>query len=337
MIKDDVIKELALKFSEHGIDICTAKNILYIGLNDYTITQNQKMEIVEYSQSENDKAFKMFMVSKKVEGCTDRTIKFYRDTLNKYNSVIVKPYTETSTNDIRYYLAYRETQEGVSKCTVNNERRVLSTFFTWLTANDYIVKNPMLAIKPIKQEKRIKKPFSEEELEMIRRSCKDKREIALVEFLYSTGCRCGEIEGLLIENVDIASGKLIVFGKGQKEREVFLNAKCRMTLKEYLDERDNPQNGPLFAIKIRGKENKGMKSVNQQWVENTIKKIGDRAGVGKCHPHRFRRTTATTALNRGMPIEQVRMMLGHENISTTTIYAIADKENLQYNHKKYVV
>lgn len=336
MVKDNVIKDLALRLSEHGIDVYKAQNILYIGLSNYTISENQKMEIVEYSQSENDKAFNMFLISKKVEGCTDRTIKFYKDTLNKYNSVIVKPYTETSTNDIRYYLAYRETQEKVSKCTVNNERRVLSTFFCWLTANDYIVKNPMLAIKPIKQEKRIKKPFSEEELEMIRRSCKNRREIALVEFLYSTGCRCGEIEGLKIENVDIASGKLIVFGKGQKEREVFLNAKCRMTLKEYLEERNNPESGPLFAIKVRGKE-KDEKSVNEQWVENTIRKIGDRAGVKKCHPHRFRRTTATTALNRGMPIEQVRMMLGHENITTTTIYAIADKDNLQYNHKKYVV
>lgn len=336
MTKDDVIKEIAFRFGESGFDVHKAQGILYLVLNNYNITQNEKMEMVEYNQSDNDKAFKMFLVSKKVEGCTDKTIKYYKDTLDKYNSVMVKPYKEVTTNDIRYYLAMREMQDHVSKCTANNERRVLSTFFCWLTANGCITKNPMLAIKAIKQEKRIKKPFSEEELELIRRACIDKREKALVEFLYSTGCRCGEIKDLMIENIEISSGKLTVFGKGQKEREVFLNAKCKMALNEYLGERGKPNSGHLFEVRLYNSKDR-IVGASGSWVEVTIRNIGKRAGVKNCHPHRFRRTTATTALQRGMPIEQVRMMLGHEDIKTTTIYAEADRDSLQAAHKKYVV
>lgn len=332
MTKDEVVNEISIKFSEHGFDMHKAQGILYLVLNNYNIIPNEKMEIIEYSQSENEKAYKMFIVSKKVEGCTDRTIKYYINVLNHYNSKIVKPYTEVTTNDIRYYIATREMKDKVSKCTANNERRVLSTFFCWLTANDYIVKNPMLAIKAIKQEKRIKKPFTEEELELIRRSCKDEKDLAIIEFFYSTGCRCEEVSLVRIEDIDFNENKVTVFGKGQKEREVFINTKCKMAIKEYLKTRDNPEEGPLFESQTY----KG-KSMKTKGFETRIKEIGIRANVKNCHPHRFRRTTATTALNRGMPIEQVRLMLGHEDIKTTTIYAIADKESLQQSHKKYVI
>lgn len=332
MTKDDVIKEIAFKFGENGFDVHKAQGILYLVLNNYNITENEKLELTEYNQTENEKAYQMFIVSKKVEGCTDRTIKYYIEVLKRYNAAIVKPYSEVTTNDLRYYIACRELKDGISKCTANNERRVLSTFFTWLTANDYIVKNPMLAIKAIKQEKRIKKPFTEEELELIRRACKNKKELAIVEFFYSTGCRCEEVSRVRIEDVDFANGKLVVFGKGQKEREVFINAKCNIALKEYLEELGNTTEGPLFESQTY----KGQ-SMRVAGFETRIREIGKRAGVKNCHPHRFRRTTATTALNRGMPIEQVRMMLGHEDIKTTTIYAIADKETLQQSHKKYVV
>ena len=167
---------------------------------------------------------------------------------------------------------------------------------------------------------------------MIRKACKDEKELAIIEFFYSTGCRCEEVTLVRIEEIDFNNNKLIVYGKGQKEREVFINAKCKIALVDYLKKRGNPKEGPLFESQTY----KGQ-SMQTAGFGIRIREIGKRAGVKNCHPHRFRRTTATTALNRGMPIEQVRLMLGHEDIKTTTIYAIADKENLQASHKKYVV
>lgn len=335
MTKDDVIKKIVFRLSNQ-VDPDLVSSTLYFELNGYDIVEQQKNEIVEYNQTEDQKATQMFFISKKVEGLSDRTLKYYKTVLTKFANVIVKPLKEITSTDIRYYIAYRIQESNISKCTQNNERRVISTFFAWLTAEEYILRNPTLSVKKIKQEKRVKKPFSEEELERIRKACIDKRENALVEFLYSTGCRCGEIEGLMIQDVDFSSGKLIVFGKGSKEREVFLNTKCVMALKEYIQERNNPKEGYLFETRLYNSKDK-VKGASANWVECTIREIGKRADVSNCHPHRFRRTTATTALNRGMPIDQVQKMLGHEDIKTTTIYAQTDLESVQANHKKYVV
>lgn len=331
MIKDDVIKRIVLRLSNQ-VDPDLVSNTLYFELNGYDIVEQRKNEIVEYSQSEDQKATQMFFVSKKVEGLSDRTLKYYKNVLTKFASVIVKPLKEITSTDIRYYIAYRIQESNISKCTQNNERRVISTFFAWLTAEEYILRNPTLSVKKIKQEKRVKKPFSEEELELIRKACKNLKETAIVEFLYSTGCRCSEMADLRIENIDINSGKLVVFGKGAKEREVFINAKCKIALSEYLESRGNLKAGPLFESQTYKGE-----SMKVAGIEICIRGLGKRAGVENCHPHRFRRTTATTALNRGMPIDQVQQMLGHEDIKTTTIYAITDKENLQSAHRKFVV
>ena len=331
MTKDDVIKRIVLRLSNQ-VDPDLVSNTLYFELNGYDIVEQRKNEIVEYSQSEDQKATQMFFVSKKVEGLSDRTLKYYKNVLTKFASVIVKPLKDITATDIRYYIAYRIQESNISKCTQNNERRVISTFFTWLTAEEYISRDPSLSVKKIKQEKRVKKPFSEEELELIRKACKNEKETAIVEFLYSTGCRCSELVDLRIENIDFNTCKVLVFGKGAKEREVFINAKCKIAISEYLASRDNPKEGPLFESQTY----KGQ-SMKVSGIEICIRGLGKRAGVENCHPHRFRRTTATTALNRGMPIDQVQQMLGHEDIKTTTIYAITDKENLQSAHRKFVV
>lgn len=329
MLKDEVIRSITCRLTG-VVDSKLLQDILYVELNNYDIVETTKNEVVEYNQSENQRAYQMFFISKKVEGCTDKTIKYYGDVLGMFTRTIVKPFTKITTNDLRYYLAMRSTQDKISKVTQDNERRILSSFFVWLTANEYIDKNPMLPIKAIKKEKRIKKPFSEDELELIRNAYRTEKEAAVVEFLYSTGCRAGELVDLRIEDLDLNSGKVLVFGKGEKEREVFVGAKCKLALKQYLSSRGNPTSGPLFHSSRGG-------ALKYAGIEEIIKKVGKRAGVENCHPHRFRRTTATTALNRGMPLEQVQMMLGHENIATTTIYAISDKASLQYNHKRYVV
>lgn len=333
MIKDDVIKNIVIRLSGE-IDADIVSNVLYFELNNYDIVENKKNEVATYNQTDDQKAYKMFFISKKVEGLSDKTLKYYKSVIDKFVSVIVKPLKDITATDIRYYIAYRINESCISKCTQDNERRAISTFFTWLTAEEYIQRNPCLSVKKIKQEKRMKKPFSEEELELIRKVCKDERESALVEFLYSTGCRCGEIEELKMKDVDLENGKLIVYGKGEKEREVFLNTKCVLAIKEYIRSR-NTKGIYLFETKCYNSNNES-KCASAHWVEYTIREIGKRAGVEKCHPHRFRRTTATTALNRGMPIDQVQKMLGHTDIKTTTIYAQTDLESVQASHKKFV-
>ena len=334
MTKDDVIKKIVLRLSNQ-VDPDLVSSTLYLELNGYDIVEQKKNEIVEYNQSEDYKAYKMFFISKKVEGLSDRSLKYYKSILDKFLGIIVKPLKDINSSDIRYYIAYRIQQSSISKCTQDNERRAISTFFAWLTQEEYISRNPCLSVKKIKQEKRLKKPFTEEELELIRKSCKDSRESALVEFLYSTGCRCGEVEGIKLKDVDFQIGKLTVYGKGEKEREVFLNTKCILALKEYINTRECVGTY-LFETKLHNSKSK-TRSASANWVEATIREIGKRAGVEKCHPHRFRRTTATTALNRGMPIDQVQKMLGHTDIKTTTIYAQTDLQSVHDSHKKYVV
>ena len=328
MTKDDVIKKIVFRLSNQ-VDPDLVSNTLYLELNGYDIVEQQKNEIIEYSQTEDQKATQMFFISKKVEGLSDRTLKYYKSVLIKFASVIVKPLKEITATDIRYYIAYRIQESDISKCTQNNERRVISTFFAWLTAEEYILRNPTLSVKKIKQEKRIKKPFSEEEMELIREACRDTREKAIIEFLYSTGCRIEELSRVTIKDIDIVNGVVNLYGKGSKEREAFLNTRCKMIINEYIEGRSKDE--ALFNNKRTNK------SYDIGYLEQIVRKIGKRAGVEKCHPHRFRRTTATTALNRGMPIDQVQKMLGHEDIKTTTIYAQTDLESVQANHKKYVV
>lgn len=238
---------------------------------------------------------------------------------------------DITTNDIRYYLAILSTKDKVSKCTQDNERRNLSSIFTFLNNEGYIHKNPLASVKKIKQDSVVKDPFSETELELIRRACETKRERALIEFLLSTGCRVGEIPDIKIEDVDFKNNKLIVTGKGSKQRYVFLNEKAMFTLDEYLEERGKPRYGALFLSRW---SNQG---IGRDYAEQIIREIGKRAGVERCHPHRFRHTTATMALRRGMPLEMVQEMLGHSDIRTTQIYAQQDKADLQMYHKKYVV
>lgn len=331
MVKDDVIKKIVFRLGNE-IDTSVLQSVLYFELNNYDIVEQTKNEIVEYNQTRDQKAIHMFFVSKKVEGCSDKTIKHYQNTIKSFLSVIHKPFEEITTNDIRYYIAKRGTVDKVSKVTQNNERLVISSLFAWLTAEEYILRNPMLSFKKIKQDKQVKKPFSEEEMELLRRACKNKRELAVLEFLFSTGCRCGELEEIRIENIDFDAGKLFVIGKGNKERCVFLNPKAKVAIREYIAERGSPTRGALFESQTY--KGRGLKVSG---IEIIVRNIGKRAGIEKCHPHRMRRTTATTALNRGMPIDQVKEMLGHESIATTTIYALTDKENLQASHKKYVV
>lgn len=308
-------------------DLEFLKNVLVTVLNDYDV-QLVKNEIVAYDLESNYRLLGMFLIAKKVEGCTDRTIGYYKLTITKFLDTINMPIVEITADNIRYYIATRSMKDKISKTTQDNELRNLRSFFGWLTAEEYITKNPTLKLKAIKKEKRIKRPFTELELEQLRNNCECKRDLAIIDVLYSTGCRVAELVGMNIE--DINGDEITVFGKGEKERVAYLNARAINSLQEYLKERKDTNNALFVTL------DKPHNRVSIHLVEKVVRTIGQKCGV-VAHPHKMRRTTATFALERGMPIEEVQKMLGHEQISTTTIYAQSSKSAVKGDHKKYVV
>lgn len=302
-------------------------NRIRIILNDYNISP-KCTEIVLANDDKRQKAIQMFIVTKKVEGCTENTIHYYMGTLRRFFNEINQRLEEITADQIRYYLAIRSTRDKLSKTSQDNELRVLKSFFKWCSGEEYIERNPTENIKAVKKEKRIKKPFSETELELIREKAQSKRDRAIVEVLYSTGVRVSELCGMNIS--DISNDEIVVFGKGEKERTVFLNARAKIAISEYLKTRTDSENALFIGERTKKRLNKG-------GVEQMIRKLGKSTGVSNCHPHRFRRTAGTIALNRGMPLEQVQQMLGHEDIATTTIYARSEERNVKASHGKYVV
>ena len=282
-------------------------------------------------ESITERVFKMFIASKKVEGLSNKTLKYYAMEIRALLGFAQKPIDQIGTNDIRYYLAVTQSQKpAISKVTLDNKRRVLNSFFGWAYNEDYIEKNPMRKVKKIKTDKLIKQPFTEEQVELLRGACRSLRETAIVELFASTGMRVGEMETLEISRIDFAAGEVVVFGKGAKERVAYLNARAKLHLMRYLNSRTDKC--PAVFVCEKG-EAKGL-SISR--IEKIIKAIGERAGVQNTHPHRFRRTTATTAIERGMPIEQVQQMLGHTSIETTTRYAIVSQKNVKASHERYL-
>lgn len=319
----NLINEIIQRFSTYGF----TEDGIRIVLNDYDI-RKKETGLTEASGDRRQKAIQMFLVTKKVEGCTESTIRYYMGTLRKFFNEIDCPVAEIGADQIRYYIAIRSTRDGLSKTSQDNELRILKSFFKWCAGEDYIQKDPTINVKAVRKERRLKKPFTETELELIRRHAGSLRDTAIIEVLYSTGARVSELCGM--NRDDVCGDEIIVFGKGEKERVVYLNARAQLSVKEYLRTRTD-SNEALFIGEKTGQR------IGRGGVETMIRKTGKRAGVRNCHPHRFRRTAGTLALNRGMPLEQVQQMLGHESIETTTIYARSTEKNVKASHGKYVV
>lgn len=327
MIRDDIAR-IAVKYLENE-DLQIFMSQIDVIISNYNISKS-KNEITKYDGSQDDEIIKMFFVSKKISGFSDRSINFYGNTIRQFRRMINKPLGMITTSDIRLFLGRKQIYDNCSPGYLNDMRRILSSFFKWLTAENYIAKNPMVPIGNIKEPKIIKKPFSEIEIERLRENCSDSREQAIIETLLSTGCRAAELVSIDIENIDFINKEIIVLGKGSKERVVYLNAKAVFELNKYIKDYQI-ESGPVFISK---RQRKRLAATGLQGI---IKKLGERAKVPGCHAHRFRRTMATLALNRGMPIEQVQQLLGHEDISTTTLYAKSDKFSLREAHRKYVI
>ena len=272
-----------------------------------------------------------FIDAKKVEGCSERTLKEYKNSAVKLVSHFEeKTLRKITTDDVRNYLMSYQGINNCSNTTIDNHRRNLSSFFSWLEAEDYILKSPMLRIHKIKTKKVVKKIISDEDIEILRDNCKDIRDLAIIDLLYSTGIRVGELVNLNKDDVDFENRECIVIGKGNKERTVYFDARTKLHLMNYLSRRED-NNSALFVSL-----DKPYDRLNISGVEVRLRKLGKKLGIERIHPHKFRRTMATRAIDKGMPIEQVQQLLGHNQIDTTMCYAKVMDENVKYAHRKYI-
>ncbi len=302
---------------------------LLLYLEDVEIISKEKPFSEDYVK-ENHRLFESFIDSKKLEGRSDKTLQYYKMMLTKLLASFDKPLQNVTTNDIReWLLLYKES--GVSNVTVNNVRRIFNSFFSWLEAEEYILRNPMRRIHRIKEEYQVKKAFTEEELEKLRIYLKnDLRDRAIFELLISTGVRISELRGMNKDDVDFSEKEIIVLGKGAKQRIVYFNDRAKLHLEKYLESRVD-DNEALFVTR-----NSPYARLQGSGIGGTIREWGRETGIGKVHAHRFRRTFATQALRAGMPIEQIQVLLGHSSIETTRIYAKVNQDDVKYAHKKYV-
>ncbi|MCQ2549904.1 MAG: tyrosine-type recombinase/integrase [Lachnospiraceae bacterium] len=305
------------------------KQRIYIICSNFDIKKKETELSVYTCEDYNTQILKKFIIGKAVKGLTERTIRHYETTLKMVFNVIQKQADMITADELKLYLAKRQVYDKVSSVTVGNEYRVLSSFYNWMNVEDIIQKNPMLKVEKPKVRKIKKKAFSTLECEMIRNGCRNSRERAIVEVLFSTWCRVSELAQMNIS--DIEGDELTILGKGKKERIVYLNAKAQLAIKNYLDEREDDTDYLLCSL------DKPYDRLKVSGVEIVIRNLGKRIGVDNCHPHRFRRTGATLALKGGMPIEKVSYILGHESIETTQIYLDINEEEAKLAHKKYVV
>lgn len=327
-MRNKLLKELEYALSSCGIESDLIKSKFVIILNNYEVTDRCTEVSVVTDENEIEKYIKLFLISKRVSGRTERTLKHYRSELIRFFREVQKIPKEINSNDIKLYLATKEVRDGVSKVTQKNALRVVSSFFQWMCKEEYILKNPMNKVDDIKLPKTKKHAFSELEIEKLRSEITDIRDKAILEILLSTWCRVSEVEGM--NKKDIQDDHIEVVGKGQKTRTVYLNAPAMVALNKYLETRDD-DNEALFVSKDKPHDR-----LLKSSFEKLVRDYGRKCEIEKCHPHRFRRTGATFALRRGMPIEQVSKLLGHESIETTQIYLDISEKELELAHKKYV-
>ena len=278
----------------------------------------------------NEEYLKLFLEAKRIEGCSDRTIQYYRVTIQHLIRNIETPIRKITTEELRSYLVAYQKINDCSKVTVDNIRRNISSFFSWLEEEDYILKSPMRRIHKIKTKTVVKETISDEGIEKLRDHCRELRDLAMIDMLYSTGIRVGELVNLNINDIDFEQRECVVFGKGDKERRVYFDAKTKIHLMDYIESRTdgNPAlfvtlDAPYDRLKISG-------------VEIRLRELGRSVGIGRIHPHKFRRTMATRAIDKGMPIEQVQKILGHSQIDTTMQYAIVNQNNVKSSHQKFI-
>ena len=278
----------------------------------------------------NEEMLKIFIAAKQVEGCSDKSLNYYRTTLAQMIKKIDKPIKQLTTEDLRGYLSDYHSKSRASKVTLDNIRRIISSFFSWLEEENYILKNPARRIHKIRTGNTVKETYTDEELELMRDHCQSLRDLAMIDILASTGIRVGELVALNITDVDFDRRECVVLGKGDKERKVYFDARTKIHLQRYLAQRQDSNNALFVTL------NRPYNRLEISGVEIRLREMGRKLNITKVHPHKFRRTLATRAIDKGMPIEQVQVLLGHTKIDTTLQYAMVSQKNVKLAHQKYI-
>ena len=278
----------------------------------------------------NGELLQAFISAKKIEGCSDKTLCYYQSSIEALLRSEQKRIGELETNDIRSYLARYQEERGIGRVTIDNLRRIFSSFFAWLEDEDYIAKSPVRRIHKVRTESLIKEVISDENMEVLRDSCHEIRDVAMIDLLASTGIRVGELVKINCEDIDFHERQCVVIGKGNKEREVYFNARAKIHLKRYIESRSDKN--PALFVSLSSPHNR----LTIGGIESRLRQLGKGAGLSKIHPHKFRRTLATMAIDKGMPIEQVQRLLGHVKIDTTLHYAMVNQANVKMAHRKYI-
>ena len=326
-MKQDLIKDIVQEMLPYLNNAQCEKlqEILKNTLMCYDVTENK-----QYENNSKQNFVELFLSAKRIEGCSERSLKYYKATIEAMLDELKIDVKHIVTDDIRGYLTDYQKKKKSSKVTIDNIRRILSSFFSWLEDEDYILKSPVRRIHKVKTGTNIKETYSDEALELMRDNCTELRDLAIIDILSSTGMRVGELVLINRNDIDFNERECIVFGKGSKERVVYFDARTKIHLQNYLNSRkdDNPAlfvslKSPHERLKIGG-------------IETRLRDFGKQLGLHKVHPHKFRRTLATMAIDKGMPIEQLQKLLGHSKIDTTLQYAMVKQSNVKIAHRKYI-
>ena len=329
-MKEKLIVEIINEMAEvlNVEQIALLNGVLLKVVSKYNITADEEMK--QAIDETNEGLLHSFLSAKQVEGCSSSTVRYYGNTIQQLYKTMPKRVTDYTTEDIRAYLAVFQRKRKASRVTVDNVRRIFSSFFAWLEEEDYIIKSPVRRIHKVKTGAQVKEVLTDESLENLRDTCVHPRDLAMIDLLASTGMRVGELVKLNREDVNFNERECIVFGKGNKERIVYFNARAKIHLQEYLKSRRD-KNKALFVSLA-----KPHRRLQISGVEVRLRKIGKEAKVPRVHPHKFRRTLATMAIDKGMPVEQVQKLLGHVKIDTTMHYAMVNQNNVKLSHRRFL-
>jgi phage integrase family protein len=326
-MKDNLIKDVVQKMLPYLNNAQTQKlqkTLQYILVN-YEVTKTQD-KIKESEQN----FIELFLSAKRIEGCSEKSLKYYQSTIETMVNNLQKEVKYIVTDDIRRYLTEYQQKNNSSKVTIDNIRRILSSFFSWLEDEDYILKSPVRRIHKVKTGINIKETYSDEMLELMRDNCSEIRDLAIIDMLASTGMRIGEMVLLNRNDIDFIERECVVFGKGSKERIVYFDARTKIHLQNYLESRIDDNPALFVSLKLPHKR------LQIGGIETRLREFGKKLGLSKVHPHKFRRTLATMAIDKGMPIEQLQQLLGHRKIDTTLQYAMVKQSNVKIAHRKYI-
>jgi site-specific recombinase xerD len=296
----------------------------------YVLFQYEITKKDESSECNTLNLVDLFLSAKRVEGCSEKSLKYYHTTIQAMLSTVNKDIKQIETEDIRSYLTSYQQQKQSCRVTIDNIRRILSSFFSWLEDEDHILKSPVRRIHKVKAVINIKETYSDEALEMMRDNCTEPRDLAMIDMLASTGMRVGEMVLLNRNDIDFNERECVVFGKGNKERVVYFDARTKIHLKNYLQSRTD--DNPALFVSLKAPYNR----MNIGGIETCLRRLGKQLGLARVHPHKFRRTLATMAIDKGMPIEQLQQLLGHKRIDTTLQYAMVKQSNVKIAHRKYI-